>query len=48
MIAVKNGANADEAVQKMLAARDMKDAPAVANAEKVTAENITMPPVSEK
>ena len=34
MIAVKNGANADEAVQKMLAAKEMREAPAVANAEK--------------
>ena len=34
MIAVKNGANADEAVQKMLAAKEMKEASAVANAEK--------------
>lgn len=37
MIAVKNGANADEAVQKMLAAKELKDAPAVANAEKPAA-----------
>lgn len=34
MVAVKNGANADEAVQKMLAAKDLKEAPSVANAEK--------------
>ncbi len=34
MIAVKNGANADEAVQRMAAAKDLKDSPAVANAEK--------------
>lgn len=40
MVAVKNGANADEAVQKMLAAKEMKDVPAVANAEKATAEKV--------
>lgn len=34
MVAVKNGANADEAVQRMVAAKEMKDAPSVANAEK--------------
>ena len=34
MVAVKNGANADEAVQRMVAAKEMKDAPAVAHAEK--------------
>jgi hypothetical protein len=34
MIAVKNGANADEAVQRMVAAKDLKDSPAVANAER--------------
>ena len=34
MVAGKNGANADEAVQRMVAAKDMKDAPAVSNAEK--------------
>jgi hypothetical protein len=39
MIAVKNGANADEAVQNMLAAKEMKDVPAVVNAEKSNAEN---------
>ena len=33
MVAVKNGAAADEAVQRMLAAKEMKEAPAVANAE---------------
>lgn len=43
MIAVKNGANADEAVQKMLAAKEMKDAPAIANAEKATAEKVAVP-----
>ncbi len=37
MVAVKNGANADEAVQKLAAAKDMKDAPSVANAEKAAA-----------
>lgn len=37
MVAVKNGANADEAVQKMVAAKDVKDAPSVANAEKAPA-----------
>ena len=37
MVAVKNGANADEAVQKMVAVRDVKDAPAVAHAEKAPA-----------
>lgn len=34
MIAVKNGADADEAVQRMVAAKDLKDSHAVANAEK--------------
>ncbi len=34
MVAVKNGANADEAVQRMVVAKEMKDAPSVANAEK--------------
>jgi hypothetical protein len=48
MIAVKNGANADEAVQKMLAAKEMKDAPAVANAEKATAEKVAVPAPSVK
>lgn len=38
MIAVKNGANADEAVQNLVALRDMKDAPALANAESAVAE----------
>jgi hypothetical protein len=38
MTAVKNGANADEAVSKLVAAKEMKDTPAVANAEKATAE----------
>jgi len=37
MVAVKNGANADEAVQKMLAAKEMKESPSVANAEKAPA-----------
>jgi cellobiose-specific phosphotransferase system component IIB len=36
MIAVKNGASADEAVQRMVAAKDIKDSHAVANAEKAT------------
>ena len=36
MIAVKNGTNADEAVQKMVAAKDLKECSAVANAEKAT------------
>lgn len=35
MIAVKNGANADEAVQKMVAAKDLKESSAVVNAEKL-------------
>jgi hypothetical protein len=38
MVAAKNGANEDEAVQRMLAAKEMKEAPSVANAEKATAE----------
>lgn len=37
MVAVKNGANADEAVQKMVAAKDVKEAPSIANAEKAPA-----------
>jgi uncharacterized protein YycO len=37
LVAVKNGANADEAVLRMAAAKDLKDAPAVANAEKANA-----------
>jgi hypothetical protein len=40
MVAAKNGANADEAVQKMLAAKEIKNAPAVAEAEKATAETV--------
>jgi hypothetical protein len=40
MVAVKNGANADEAVQKMVAAKDVKDAPSVANAEKAPAAQV--------
>jgi hypothetical protein len=36
MIAAKNGASADEAVQKMGAAKDLKESSAVANAEKAT------------
>jgi len=42
MIAVKNGANADEAVQKMVAAKDLKESSAVVNAEKI---NPTAPAV---
>lgn len=34
MVAVKNGANADEAVQRMLAAKELKETSSVANAEK--------------
>ena len=34
MVAGKNGANSDEAVQRMVAAKDMKDAPVVSSAEK--------------
>lgn len=34
MVAVKNGANADEAVQKMIAAKEVKEASTVANVEK--------------
>lgn len=34
MIAVKNGANADEAVQRLATAKDLKESSAVANAEK--------------
>jgi hypothetical protein len=37
MIAVKNGADADEAVQKMAAAKDLKEASSVVNAEKENA-----------
>jgi hypothetical protein len=37
MVAVKNGANADEAVQKMLAAKDVKETRPVAEAEKAPA-----------
>jgi hypothetical protein len=37
MVAVKNGASADEAVQRMVAAKEMKDSPSVANAEKAAA-----------
>jgi len=37
LTAFKNGADADEAVQIMLAAKEMKDAPAIADAEKATA-----------
>ncbi len=40
MIAAKNGADADEAVQRMVVAKEMKDSPAVANAEKA---NTTTP-----
>ena len=36
MVAAKNGASADEAVQKMGAAKDLKESSAVANAEKAT------------
>ena len=35
MIAVKNGANADEAVQRMLSSREIKEARAVASADEV-------------
>ncbi len=38
MVAAKNGANADEAVSKLVASKEIKDAPAVAAAEKATAE----------
>jgi len=38
MVAVKNGATADEAVQRLVASKEIKEAPAVANAEKATAE----------
>jgi hypothetical protein len=34
MIAVKNGASADEAVQRLATAKDLKESSAVANAEK--------------
>ena len=37
-IAVKHGANADEAVQKMLAATAVKEAAAIANAETTSEE----------
>lgn len=36
MVAVKNGANPDEAVQKLTAAKELKDASPVANAEKAS------------
>ncbi len=39
MVAVKNGANADEAVQKLLASKELKEAPAVVNAEKANASS---------
>jgi hypothetical protein len=35
MVAAKNGANPDDAVQKMLAAKEMKETSAVASAEKL-------------
>lgn len=37
MVAVKNGANADDAVQNMLAAKEVKEASAVAHVEKTEA-----------
>ncbi len=39
MVAVKNGASADEAVQKLLASKELKDAPAIVNAEKANASS---------
>jgi hypothetical protein len=36
MVAVKNGASADEAVTRLVAAKELKDAPAVANVEKAS------------
>ncbi len=48
MVAVKNGANADEAVLKMLAAKEIKEAPAIANAEKAAAENVEQAPTATK
>jgi hypothetical protein len=39
MVAVKNGANADEAVQKLIASKELKEAPAVVNAEKANASS---------
>lgn len=39
MVAVKNGANADEAVTKLLASKELKEAPAVVNAEKANASS---------
>lgn len=38
MIAVKNGAGADEAVQNLTALKEMKDSAALANAESAAAE----------
>lgn len=38
MVAVKNGADADDAVQKMVVAKDLKEASAVANVE---TDNVT-------
>ncbi len=38
MTAVKNGANADEAVQNLVTLKDMKDSAALANAESAVAE----------
>ena len=41
IIAVKNGANADEAVQKIVAAKEVKDIPSIANTEKTdTADQV--------
>jgi len=40
MVAVKNGANADEAVQGMIAAKEIKEASAVVDAERI---NTTTP-----
>ena len=42
MVAVKNGANADEAVQKLLASKELKEAPAVVNAEKANASSTSV------
>lgn len=40
MVAVKNGAAPDEAVQRMIAAKEIKETPAVANAEKADAATL--------
>jgi hypothetical protein len=48
MVAVKNGANADLAVQNMLAAQGMKETPAVAQAEQDEADDMDLDTSSVK